>query len=156
MILVGLGLAAAVVGPGARAQVTEIYKCVDANGKPLYTSDKRDTSGKKCELVSREINVVPTQKQQSRSASDRAFPKESANDRANAMERKRSALEQELQNEEGLLAKSKAALAEQESVRSGDERNYARVLERLKPYQDEVAQHQKNVDALRAELNQLR
>ena len=49
-----------------------------------------------------------------------------------------------------------AALAEQESIRSGDERNYARVLERLKPYQDEVGRHQKNVDALRAELNQLR
>ena len=152
MILVGFG----VLAGAAHGQVTEIYKCIDANGKPLYTSDKRDTSGKKCELVSREINVVPTQKQQSRSSSDRAFPKESPNDRANAMERKRSALEQELQNEEGLLAKAKAALAEQESVRSGDERNYARVLERLKPYQDEVARHQKNVDALRAELNQLR
>jgi hypothetical protein len=146
---VGLGLAAG----AARAQVTEIYKCVDANGKPLYTSDKRDTSGRKCELVSREINVVPTQKP--RATSER-FPRETANDRANAMERKRSALEQELQNEEGLLAKAKTALAEQESVRNGDERNYARVLERLKPYQDEVAQHQKNVDAIRSELSQQR
>jgi hypothetical protein len=34
--------------------VTEIYKCTDASGRPLYTSDKKDTTGKKCELVSRE------------------------------------------------------------------------------------------------------
>lgn len=149
MILVGFG----VLAGAAHAQVTEIYKCLDANGKPLYTSDKRDTAGKKCELVSREINVVPTQKP--RVTSER-FPRETPSDRASAMDRKRSALEQELQNEEGLLAKAKAALAEQESIRSGDERNYARVLERLKPYQDEVGRHQKNVDALRAELNQLR
>ena len=42
----------------ARAQVTEIWKCVEANGRPLYTSDRRETAGKKCELVSREVNVV--------------------------------------------------------------------------------------------------
>ena len=48
---------------GAQAQqVTEIYKCTDATGRPLYTSDKKDTAGKKCELVSREINVVAPQK----------------------------------------------------------------------------------------------
>ena len=61
----------------ARAQVTEIYKCVDAKGNRLYTSDKRETSGRKCELVSREINVVPAQKQPPfpSSSSPSAFPR---------------------------------------------------------------------------------
>jgi hypothetical protein len=49
LIFVTFGALPAVAG----AQVTEIYKCVDAGGRPLYTSDKRDTAGKKCELVSR-------------------------------------------------------------------------------------------------------
>lgn len=147
MILVGFGVAAG----GAHAQVTEIFKCVDANGKPLYTSDKRDTAGKKCEVVSREVNVVPAQKK-----TPSAFPRESASDRLNATNRQRSALEQELKTEEGLLAKAKENLAAQEAIRSGDERNYARVLERLKPFQDDVALHQKNVDALRNELGRLR
>ena len=44
---------------GAQAQVTEIYNCVDRDGKRLYTSDKRETNGLKCKLVSREVNVVP-------------------------------------------------------------------------------------------------
>ena len=65
-------------GPAtAWAQATEIYKCVDGGGRPLYTSDKRDTAGKKCELVSREVNVVPgsaSPRQASREL--RHFPRE--------------------------------------------------------------------------------
>ena len=133
----------------AQAQVTEIYKCWDANGRPLYTSDKRDTQGKQCELVSREINVVPAPKP------PKPFPRESASDRASAKERQRAILEKELATEQQLLAKAQAELAEQEAIRTGDERNYARVLERLQPYRDSVETHQKNIEALRRELANL-
>ena len=37
-------------------------------------------------------------------------------------------------------------------MRYGDERNYARVLERLQKYKDAVELHQKNVESLRREL----
>src|SRR5882672_910663 len=136
-----------VLAAPAHAQVTEIYKCLDPAGRPLYTSDKRDTAGKKCDLVSREINVVPTQQIPAQ--------RESASDRANAKERQREILEKELTTEQQLLAKAQQDLTEQESVRSGDERNYARVLERLQPYKDSVEVHQKNVEALRRELGNL-
>lgn len=141
----------------AGAQVTEIYKCVDGGGRPLYTSDKRDTAGKKCELVSREVNVVPAQQAAPKPAakSPANFPKESAADRASAKGRQRDILEKELATEQKLLSDAKQKLAEQESVRSGDERNYARVLERLQPYKDSVETHEKNVEALRRELNSL-
>jgi hypothetical protein len=131
------------------AQVTEIYKCYDENGRPLYTSDKRDTRGKKCELVSREVNVVPAPP---RSAS---FPKESSAQRASAKGRQRDILEKELASEQQLLAKAQKDLADQEAIRTGDERNYARVLERLQPYKDSVETHQKNIEALRRELSNL-
>jgi hypothetical protein len=134
----------------AHAQVTEIYKCIDASGRPLYTSDKRETAGKKCELVSREINVVPAQK-----VSPRNFPKESAQARETAKERQRGILEKELVTEQQLLEKAKQALAEQEAVRTGDEKNYARVLERLQPFRDNVELHTKNIEALRRELANL-
>src|SRR5229473_6052566 len=79
----------------AHAQVTEIYKCLDGSGRPLYTSDKKDTEGKKCELVSREINVVPAQKlsiprpapRESTRRED--FPRESPSTQASAKERQR-------------------------------------------------------------------
>src|SRR5467141_2442598 len=125
-----------VLAAPAYAQVTEIYKCVDGTGRPLYTSDKRDTAGKKCDLVSREINVVPTQQipaQRSSASRSGSFPRESASDRANAKERQREILEKELTTEQQLLAKAQQDLTEQESVRSGDERNYASVLEGVQP-----------------------
>ena len=84
-----------------------------------------------------------------------AGPRESPQARASARERQRDILEGELRTEEGLLAKAKAALAEQEAVRYGDERNYARVIERLQPYRDNVELHEKNVEALRRELGNL-
>jgi hypothetical protein len=132
------------------AQVTEIYKCYDENGRPLYTSDKRDTRGKNCELVSREVNVVPAPP-----ARSTAFPKESPSQRASAKGRQRDILEKELTSEQQLLAKAQKDLADQEAIRTGDERNYARVLERLQPYKDSVETHQKNIEALRRELSNL-
>lgn len=69
---------------------------------------------------------------------------------------RREILEAELRAEEERLAEAKQALAEQEAVRLGDERNYQRVLDRLKPYQEAVAQHESNVAAIRQELANLR
>jgi len=139
----------------AYAQVTEIYKCIDPqNGRPLYTSDKRETAGKKCELVSREVNVVPAQKAPPSARSN--FPKESPQARASAKDRQREILEKELLAEQQLLAKAQKDLANQEAIRTGDERNYAKVLERLQPYKDNIDLHQKNIEALRRELGNVR
>ena len=137
---------------GAHAQVTEIYNCVDRDGKRLYTSDKRETSGLKCKLVSREVNVVPAQKPVSPSS----FPRESAQARDSAKARQRDILEKELAVEQQQLDLARKTLAEQESIRMGDEKNYARVLERLQPYKDNVDLHQKNIEALRRELSNIR
>lgn len=152
LILVTFG--AAVVS--ARAQVTEIYKCIDPqNGRPLYTSDKRETAGKKCQLVSREVNVVPAQKQPAPSALS-SFPRETPQARASAKERQRDILEKELASEQQQLAQAQKDLTEQEGIRLGDEKNYARVLDRLQPYKDNVDLHQKNIEALKRELSNIR
>lgn len=154
LILVAFGALMSAGALPAHAQVTEIYKCTDKGGRPLYTSDRKDVDGRKCELVSREVNVVPAQKPvpSPRVSREGGFPKESASDRASAKGRQRNILEQELATEEGLLAQAKQALTEQESIRNGDERNYAKVLERLQPYKDNVDLHQKNIEALKREL----
>lgn len=138
----------------AVAQATEIYKCVDSTGRPLYTSDKRDTTGKKCALVSREINVVPGQKPTSRELG--RFPRETPAQAQSAKGRQREILEKELSTEQAALAKAKQYLAEQEAVRSGNEANYARVEERLRPFKDNIETHEKNIEALRRELSSLR
>src|SRR3954464_13164381 len=154
--LIFLVFAAGLPFAAPRAQVTEIYKCVDAGGRPLYTSDKKDTAGKKCELVSREINVVPAAKpprvatRSSEGRSSEGFPKESAATRATARERQRDILEKELVDEQQKLAQAKQELTEQESVRTADERTKA--PDRLQKYKDNVDPHEKNIEALRREL----
>ena len=137
----------------AHAQVTEIYKCVDAKGRASYTNDKRETSGKKCELVTTQVNVAPAQKSAARRPGD--FPRESAAEANRARERQRGILEKELATEQAALGKAREALAAQESTRSGEERNYAKVEERLQPYKDTVETHEKNIEALKRELNNL-
>ncbi len=136
------------------AHAARIYKCVDADGQPLYTSEKHDTVGKKCQVITREVTVVPASPG-NRSSARRNYAREQPSARAAARERQRQILEKELAREQEQLEKAQSALAEQESQRFGNERNYARVLERLKPYQDDVDNHRKNIEALRRELANL-
>jgi len=156
LLLLTLGLAA--VGQARAQQMTEIWKCQDERGRPLYTSDKRETAGKKCEVVSREVNVVPAPagaKPGAKAPTPPGFPKESVNDRAAAKAKQRETLEKELAQEQQMLTEAKRKLAEQEAIRTGDEKNYAKVLARLQPYKDTVDVHEKNVEALRRELGNL-
>ncbi len=148
-----LGMFGAALALPAHAQRTEVFKCVDASGRASYTNDKHETTGKQCEVVTTQINVAPPP---AKPAARSTFPRESAADRRVAASRQRDILEKELAAEEQDLAKARQALAEQEAVRSGDERNYARVLERLQPYKDRIETHEKNIEALKRELSSLR
>ncbi|HEX2199455.1 MAG TPA: DUF4124 domain-containing protein [Burkholderiales bacterium] len=146
-----LSVSGAALAPPAHAQRTEIFKCVDATGRASYTNDRRETAGKQCEVVTTQINVAPPPKPAARSS----FPRESAAERMSAAGRQRDILEKELAAEEQDLARARQALAEQEAVRFGDERNYAKVLERLQPFKDRIETHEKNIEALRRELSSL-
>lgn len=139
LIFVTFGASAA----AASAQTTEIFKCVDPTGRPLYTSDKRDTLGRKCALVSREVNVVPGYKPKAASRELGRFPRETPAQAASAKGRQRAILESELATEEAALAKAKQTLVEQGAVRAGS-------------IQDNIQTHEKNIEALRRELSNLR
>lgn len=69
---------------------------------------------------------------------------------------RRKILETELATEEKALDGARKALAEGEAVRYGDERNYQRYLDRIQGLKDRVAQHERNVAALKQELANLR
>ena len=69
---------------------------------------------------------------------------------------RRRILEQELADETVQLAQAKEQLAAQESSRSGNERNYQRFLERVQPYRDAVATHERNLEAIKREIANLK
>lgn len=135
--------------------VTEIWKCRGADGRWTYTNDRREAEKLKCEVVTRQINVAPPAPRTAPAARPGAFPRESAAERERRAGSSREILERELATEEAALAKAREDLQAQEAVRYGDERNYARVIERLQPYKDSVETHEKNIQALKRELNNL-
>jgi septal ring factor EnvC (AmiA/AmiB activator) len=146
-----LGLVAA--GP-ALGQVETIWSCKDNTGRTHLTNLKEDTLGKDCRIVQQQrVTVVPAAKPGAKSPA--GFPKESAADRVASKSKQKDTIEKELTQEESMLTDARKKLSEQEDVRSGDEKNYAKVLDRLKPYKDTVEVHEKNVEALKRELNNL-
>lgn len=150
---------AAFMATTAHAQngsLTEIWKCRGADGRWTYTNDRREAEKLKCEVVTRQINVAPPSPPRTAPAPrPGAFPRESAAERERRASSSREILERELATEQTALAKAREDLAAQEAVRYGNERNYARVIERLQPYKDSVETHEKNIQALRRELNNL-
>jgi hypothetical protein len=155
LIVVIFGFTAAMLAVPAGAQRTEIFKCKDGAGRWTYTDDRRRAEKEQCDLVTTQINVTPPPQPARQTRAPAGFPRESAADRASAKGRQREILEKELAAEEADLVKAKQALAQQEGVRGGDERNYSRLLERLQPYKDRVETHEKNVEALKRELANL-
>jgi hypothetical protein len=160
-----LAVLAALAAAGARVhaqQVETLWNCKDKSGRTILTNQEADTKDKECRIVHQQrVTVVPASKappaaaKPAPAAGSANFPKESPADRASAKAKQRDTLERELQQEEQLLAEARRKLAEQEAIRTGDEKNYARVLDRLRPYKDAVEVHEKNVDALRRELSRL-
>jgi len=128
----------------------EIYKCPDQTGRPTYTNVKRDTAGKSCTMVSREVSVVPA------IPVARSVQAKVAGPTLSRDESRRKILENELESEQKLLSDARQKLSEQQGTRNGDERNYVRVQDRLKPYQDTVQLHEKNIEQLQRELSTAR
>lgn len=144
--------------PSTRA---EIWECVDSNGNKRFTNVKAEAGG--CKPMNLPpVSTIPAPKPGAAKAGDTKaatpgnFPKVDPSTQQQRDQGRRKILEQELANEERLLDQAKKELAEQESTRLGNERNYQRVLERLEPYKKKVALHEGNIANLRKELASLR
>ena len=154
-----LGLASALTCALVAPAWGDTFKCMDANGRATYTNMKEETKGKNCTVVMREISVVPATpvaRPGTASPSPAGFPKVDPATQKSRDDSRRRILEEELSGEEKALAQAKAELTQQESIRTGDERNYQRVLDRLQKYKDEVERHEKNVQALKKELSNVK
>lgn len=147
--------------------VADIYKCVDEAGHVTYTNNK--PSGKGCNTLARDqaVSSVPGGAPASRpaavpvpqngaSSGSAGFPRvDSGTQKARDTDRRRI-LEEELATEQKSLEAARKELEEQESVRYGNERNYQKVLDRVQPYKDKVQLHERNIEALRREISNLR
>ena len=137
------------------AVLADVYKCVDDDGHVTYTNTKPSAKAK-CTALSRDQRVSTVPGRASNAPSPSGFPKVDADTQKARDNDRRKILDQELATEQKMLDEARKALAEQEAVRTGDERNYQRVLDRLQPYKDKVALHERNIEALKKEIGNLR
>lgn len=149
LVVIGIGLLAV---PLARA---DVFKCVDEDGHVTYTNTKPSPKAK-CSQLSRDQRVSTVPGRATSTPSPAGFPKVDGDTQKARDSDRRKILEQELAAEQKSLEQAKKDLAEQEAIRTGDERNYQRVLDRLQPFKDKVALHERNIEALQKEIRNLR
>ena len=140
------------------AQADTLYKCTDPAGHTTYTNQKGDA--KNCVILSQDKPVStfapPPTKPRANTPTPESFPKVSSETQKGRDSDRRRILEEELASERRSLDGAKRTLAEQEAVREGGERNYQKYLDRLKPLQDSVQLHERNIEALQKELGNLK
>lgn len=131
----------------------EIWECTDQSGNKRFTNIKAEAKGCRLMEVKVPINTVPGTRPPAKAVeSPKNFPRVDGDTQRSRDAERRRILEQELANEQKLLDEARKELADQESQRFGNERNYQRVLDRLEPYKKKVKLHEDNVANLRREL----
>jgi Domain of unknown function (DUF4124) len=132
----------------------EMWKCVDPDGNTRYTNVKGDAKGcKGLNLEPMNTAPAPPKAPQQKPAN---FPSVDSDTQRQRDAGRRKILEQELGQEQQQLDAAKKQLAEQKEMRLGNEKNFSRVEERLKPYEDKVKLHEGNVESLRKEIGNVK
>jgi len=141
---------------------TEVYLCVDANGRKEYKNTGATKGCSKVDLPG--ITVVPapvlpssSKKALSKSASSPAdFPKvDDSTQKARDSDRKQILMD-ELKSEQKKLDDLKKDYNNGEPERLGGERNYAKYQERTAAMKEDISRTEKNIEALQRELNNLK
>jgi hypothetical protein len=136
----------------------DVYKCIDAEGHVTYTNARN--VGKGCKVLTQDkaVSTVPSQRA---APSPAGFPKVDAEKQKARDTDRRRILDEELATEQKNLEQARKELVEQEGIVLPQERtqsgiNGAKVQERIQPYKDSVALHERNLEALKKEIGNLR
>ena len=147
-------------GCWSSATAADICKYTDEDGRTVYSTVPLKNAKKvicfKAATPPPSATGEESPRRGERAVESAPKPKVDSSTQARRDNDRQGILQDELTQEQQLLEEARQALAEQEAIRSGDERNYQRVLDRLKPYQDKVDQHQRNIDSLKKEITNLR
>ena len=138
----------------------ETCKYVDADGRVIYsnTPNNPPRGAKMVRCFSDPVPRPAPVPQESKPQSDarEGFPKVDGQTQKKRDDERRRILETELADEQQQLESARQKLAEQEAIRTGDERNYQRFLDRVQPFRDAVANHERNIEAIRREISNLK
>ena len=129
------------------AQAAVMYQCVDESGHKSFSNMKSATKGAKCTAMDLGPASAPAAKGATKTPTPTNFPKVD---------------EGELDAEKRNLAQAQKDLAEQEATTLPSERmqgggiSGGKVAERVQPFKDKVALHERNIEAIQKEISKLR
>jgi len=157
--LAGALLTALLAGPAQ----ADIFKCADDAGHVTFSN----VQSKGCKkIVMDPTNSTPSSGTRTparvTTPSPSDFPKVGAETQRARDNDRRTILEQELASEQKNLEAAKKTLAEQEANVQPGERNVgggingAKVAERVQSFKDKVQLHERNIEAIRKEISNLR
>ena len=138
------------------ASAQTIYRCTDANGGMLISNTRVDKSCKAVVGVPDSTIPAPKGKPSGAAANPTpgGFPRvQEDTQKARDMDR-RHILEQELAGEQRSLEQARRELSEQQARRPNE--SSGTTLDRVQPYRDRVAQHERNIVAIQKEISGLR
>ncbi len=137
----------------------DVYLCVDSAGKKEYKNTDITKGCRKIDLPG--LTMIPAPRAPKAAARETAsaasgFPRiDSSTQKARDDERRRILL-QEMQNEEQKLASLRQEYNNGQPERHGDERNYAKYQARVASMKDDISRSEKNIEALKRELGNLK
>jgi chromosome segregation ATPase len=135
-----------------------VYLCTQPNGTREYrnTGDTRGCRKLELEAISTIPSTSSSSSQAKLDASGSAFPKIDSQVQKRRDQDRMQILLDEVRTEEGKLAELKKEFQNGEPERQGGERNYAKYQERVAMMKEEMQRAEKNIEALRREISQLK
>ena len=132
-----------------------VYVCVQPNGNREYRNTGDTLSCRKLDLES--ISMIPSPPSaKGSSAADPAFPKVDNFTQKRRDQDRMQILLEEVRTEESKLAELKKEYQNGEPERQGNERNYVKYQERVGQLKDELQRTEKNIEALKREIGNLK
>ena len=147
-------------------QADVMYQCVDESGHKSFSNIKSAAKGDKCTSVDYGAsNPVPAARPAVKTPTPATFPKVDNNTQKARDTDRRRILDSELAAEQRNLEQARKDLAEQEGIILPNERmqykggagiSGGKVEERIQPFRDKVALHERNIEAIQKEIAKLR
>ena len=140
--------------PLAHAWAQGVYVCTQANGVREYrnTGDVRGCR----KLDTESLSSIPAPSSVIQAKADPTFPKVDNQTQKRRDLDRLQILNDEIRAEENKLSELKKEYQNGEPERLGSERNYAKYQERVAAMKDEISRTEKNIEALRREIGQLK
>jgi hypothetical protein len=148
------------------AQADIMYQCVDESGHKSFSNIKSAAKGDKCTSIDfGSSSPAPAARPAVKTPTPSTFPKVDDNTQKARDTDRRRILDSELAAEQKNLEQARKDLAEQEAIILPNERmqykggagiSGGKVEERIQPFRDKVALHERNIEAIQKEIAKLR